>query len=309
MSGRKEAKGRRSFLKTTAGLCAVGVQETLAPRPLIRLWTSARTIKEELSVTGLRELHEKMSGYAGRGDVPGLVTLVSRGEEADVAAFGVRSVGGEGSQKVQRDTIFRIASMTKAITAVATMMLVESGNVRLDEPVDRLLPELANRKVLKRPDGPLDGTVPAKRAITVRDLLTFQLGLGLILGPPDSIPLMKKMYELQVGVTPFPAQMPLAPDEWIKRLGSLPLAHQPGESWLYHTGSDVLGLLIARASGQPLGTFFRERIFEPLGMKDTGFSVSANKMNRFVACYAARRSVEQAICVSVRRRRIGFDRG
>jgi CubicO group peptidase (beta-lactamase class C family) len=163
---------------------------------------------------------------------------------------------------------------------------MEAGKLKLDEPVDRLLPELANRRVLKRAGGTLDETIPAKRAITVRDLLTFELGLGFIVGPPDGCPILKKMYELQVGITPFPAQMPLAPDEWMKRLGSLPLAYQPGESWLYHTGSDVLGVLIRRASGQPLEAFFREHIFEPLGMKDTGFSVPAEKMDRFVSCYA-----------------------
>src|SRR4029077_19940175 len=172
------------------------------------------------------------------------------------------------------------------ITAVATMILVEESKVHLDEPVDQLLPELANRKVLKRVNGPRDEPIPAKRPITVRDLLTFQLGLGLLLAPPDSHPIVKAMYERQVGVTPFPAQMPHPPDEWMRRLGSLPLMYQPGESWLYHTGSDVLGVLIARASSQSLETFFRERIFEPLGMKDTSFSVPAAKLDRFVSCYS-----------------------
>jgi CubicO group peptidase (beta-lactamase class C family) len=139
---------------------------------------------------------------------------------------------------------------------------------------------------LKRPDSPLDETVPTKRPITVRDLLTFRLGTGLLLADPATHPIVKKMYELQVGVTPFPAQMPLTPDEWMKNLGSLPLAYQPGESWLYHTGSEILGVLIARASGQTLKRFFRERIFEPLGMKDTGFSVPSNKLDRFGPCYS-----------------------
>jgi CubicO group peptidase (beta-lactamase class C family) len=295
MSEQECQKDRRSFLKMATGACALGAQGTLAPSTLMGAWTGAdmgptndkarEGAKDELSAAGLREMHETISGYVERGDVPGLVTLVSRGERTSVDALGVRSLGGPAKQAVQRDTIFRIASMTKVITAVATMMLVEAGNLKLDEPVDRLLPELANRRVLKRVDGPLDETVPAKRAITVRDLLTFQLGLGFVLGPPDGSPIMKKMYELQVGVTPFPAQMPLAPDEWMKRLGSLPLAYQPGKSWLYHTGSEVLSVLIARASGQPLETFFRDRIFEPLGMKDTGFSVPAEKMERFVSCY------------------------
>ncbi len=238
-----------------------------------------------LSATALRHLRDVMSGYVERSEVPGLVTLVSRGDETNVDAFGERSTGGAGSQSVCRETIFRIASMTKPITAIATMILVEESKLHLDEPVDRLLPELANRNVLKRVDGPLDDTVPARRSITVRDLLTYQLGLGFLLASPDTHPIVKAMYEREVGATPFPAQMPHPPDEWMRRLGTLPLMYQPGESWLYNTGSDVLGVLIARAAGRPLETFFRERIFEPLGMKDTSFSVPAGKLDRFVSCY------------------------
>jgi CubicO group peptidase (beta-lactamase class C family) len=239
-----------------------------------------------LSATALRHLRDVMSGYVERNEVPGLVTLVSRGDDTHVDAHGKRSTSETGSQSVRRDTIFRIASMSKPITAIATMILVEESKLHLDEPVDRLLPELANRKVLKRVDGPLDDTVPARRSITVRDLLTFQWGLGFLLAPPDTHPIVKAMYEREVGVTPYPAQMPHPPDEWMRRLGTLPLIYQPGESWLYHTGSDVLGVLIARATGRPLDTFFRERIFEPLGMKDTGFCVPAGKVDRFVSCYS-----------------------
>ncbi|HXN65947.1 MAG TPA: serine hydrolase domain-containing protein [Candidatus Acidoferrales bacterium] len=237
------------------------------------------------SATALRHLRDVISGYVERSEVPGLVTLVSRRGETNVDALGKRSTGA-GSQSVRRDTIFRIASMTKPITAVATMILVEESKLHLDEPVDRLLPELANRNVLKRVDGPLDDTVPARRSITVRDLLTFQLGLGFLLAPPDTHPIVKAMYERGVGVTPFPAEMPHSPDEWIRHLGTLPLIYQPGESWLYHTGSDALGVLIARAAGRPLETFFRERIFEPLGMKDTSFYVPSDKLDRFVSCYS-----------------------
>ena len=239
-----------------------------------------------LSAAALRHLRDVMSGYVERSEVPGLVTLVSRRDETNVDALGERSTGGAGSQSVRRDTIFRIASMSKPITAIATMILVEESKLHLDEPVDRLLPELANRRVLKRVDGPLDDTVPARRSITVRDLLTFQWGLGFLLAPPDTHPIVKAMYEREVGATPFPAQMPHPPDEWMRRLGTLPLMYQPGESWLYNTGSDVLGVLIARAAGRPLETFFRERIFEPLGMKDTSFSVPAGKLDRFVSCYS-----------------------
>ncbi len=237
-----------------------------------------------LSKSRLRRMHEVMAGHVERGDMPGLVALVSRRGEAHVDAIGMQAVGG--SAPMRRDTIFRIASMTKPITAAATMILVEECKLRLDEPIDRALPELADRKVLKRLDGRLDDTVPAKRSITVRDLLTFRMGFGSIMAPPGTYPIQKAMRDLQIGGDgpPKPLTTP-APDEWIRRLGTLPLVHQPGEKWMYNTGSDVLGVLIARVAGQPFDAFLRERIFEPLGMKDTGFSVPAEKLDRLPGCY------------------------
>jgi CubicO group peptidase (beta-lactamase class C family) len=218
-----------------------------------------------LSKARLGRVHDVMAGYVERGEVPGIVTLVSRRGEVHVDAVGMKAVGG--SDMIRRDTIFRITSMTKPITAVATMILVEECKLRLDEPVERLLPELAGRRVLKRLDGPLDDTVPANRPITVRDLLTFRMGFGIIMGPPDVYPIQKAVSEQQiVGFGPPNPSTPHAPDEWIRRLATLPLMHRPGEKWMYNTGPYVLGVLIARASGQPLGTFFRERILEPLGM-------------------------------------------
>ncbi len=231
----------------------------------------------------LDRMHDVMAGYVERGEVPGMVTLVSRRGEVHVDAIGLKAVGGR--DPIRRDTIFRIASMTKPITAAATMILVEECKLRLDEPVDRLLPELADRKVLKRLDGPLDDTVPEKRPITVRDLLTFRMGFGLVLAPPDTYPIQKAMREQQIVIPSWPATMLLMPDEWIRRLGTLPLMRQPGEGWMYNTGSDVLGVLIARASGQPFEAFLRERILAPLGMNDTGFSVPKAKLNRLASCY------------------------
>jgi CubicO group peptidase (beta-lactamase class C family) len=227
--------------------------------------------KGGLSKTRLDRMHGLMAGYVERGDVPGVVTLVSRRGEVHVDAIGMKAVGE--SDPIRHDTIFRISSMTKPITAAASMILVEECTVRLDEPVDRLLPELANRKVLKRLDARLDDTVPANRAITLRDLLTFRMGFGQMMAPPDAYPILKSASELQIGMGPPQPSTTPGSDEWIRRLGTLPLMHQPGEKWMYNAGSDVLGVLIARASGQPLETFLRERLFEPLGMKDTGFSV------------------------------------
>jgi CubicO group peptidase (beta-lactamase class C family) len=235
-----------------------------------------------LSEARLGRLHELMAGYVEREELPGLVSLVGRRGEAHVDAVGMTSVGG--SDPIRHDTIFRISSMTKPITAVATMILVEDCRLRLDEPVDRLLPELADRRVLKRLDGPLDDTVPANRAITVRDLLTFRMGFGMVMGSPDAYPILRAVNELLGQGPPQPQAAP-APDEWIRRLGTLPLMHQPGEQWMYNTGSDVLGVLIARASDTDLEAFLRERIFDPLGMKDTGFSVPAMKLGRFAISY------------------------
>ena len=236
-----------------------------------------------LSRVRLGRMHDIMAGYVERGEVPGIVTLVSRRCEVHVDAIGMKAVGG--LDPMRRDTIFRISSMTKPITAVATMILVEECKVRLDESVDRLLPELAGRKVLKRVDGPLQDTVPANRPITVRDLLTFRMGFGQMMAPPDAYPILKAASELQIGMGPPAPSATPAPDEWIRRLGTLPLMHQPGEKWMYNTGSDVLGVLIARASGQPLETFFRDRIFEPLGMKDTSFSVQDTKLDWLATSY------------------------
>jgi CubicO group peptidase (beta-lactamase class C family) len=236
-----------------------------------------------LSKARLGRMHDVMVGYVERGEVPGLVTLVSRRGEVHIDAIGTKTVGD--SDPIRRDTIFRISSMTKPITAAATMILVEECKVRLDEPVDRWLPELAERKVLKRLDGPLDDTVPANRPITVRDLLTFRMGFGQMMAPPDAYPILKAANEQQIGMgPPSPSTLP-APDEWMRRLGTLPLMHQPGEKWMYNTGSDVLGVLIARASGQPFETFLRERLFEPLGMKDTGFSVPTASLDRLATSY------------------------
>ncbi len=236
-----------------------------------------------LSKARLGRMHEVMAGYVERGEVPGLVTLVSRRGEVHVDAIGMKALGGK--DPLRRDTIFRIASMTKPITAAAAMILIEECKLRLDERVERLLPELANRQVVKRLDGPLDDTVPAHRPITVRELLTFRLGYGIVMAPPGKYPIQKAMDELLLGQGPPSPQKPPAPDEWIRRLGTLPLMHQPGEKWMYHTGSDVLGVLLSRAAGQPLEIFLRERLFEPLGMKDTSFSVPAAKIDRLATSY------------------------
>ena len=224
-----------------------------------------------------------MRGYVERGELAGVVTLLCRHDEVQVEAIGAQSLAT--ATPIQRDTIFRIASMTKPITAAAAMILVEEAKLRLDEPVDRWLPELAERKVVRGIDSPLDDTVPAKRPITLRDLLTFRLGLGAVMAFPDVYPIQKAIAE--AGIAPGPRPLSFSADEFMARVGGLPLVHQPGEQWMYHTGSDILGVLIARAAGMSLGDFLQERIFEPLAMKDTGFSVPEAKLDRLASCYHA----------------------
>jgi CubicO group peptidase (beta-lactamase class C family) len=242
-----------------------------------------------ISQAGLDRMHAAMASHVERGDRPGIVTLLSRGDDVYADAIGHLAFGG--GAPMRRDTLFRIASMTKPVSGAAAMMLVEEGKLNLDEPVDRLLPELANRKVLKRLDGPIDDTVPANRPILVSDLLTLRMGMGAIFADRE-YPIMKAMNELGVAVGPWLPKAP-SPDAWIRNLGSLPLMRQPGEAWMYDTGLTVLGVLIARASGQPLETFFRERIFEPLGMRDTGFSVPAEKLDRLATCYMRNPATEK----------------
>jgi CubicO group peptidase (beta-lactamase class C family) len=236
-----------------------------------------------LSKSRLARMRSVMAGYVERGEVPGLVLAVSRRGESVIEPIGAIDPDGTPARA---DTIFRISSMTKPITAAAAMMCVEECKLRLDEPVDRLLPELADRVVLRQLDGPLDDTVPAERPITVRDLLTFVWGFGMVIAPPGSYPIQRAMDELELGQGAPDPVVPPAPDEWIRRLGTLPLMHQPGAGWMYHTGSDVLGVLIARATGQPFEEFLRERILEPLKMADTGFSVPAANLSRLATGYA-----------------------
>ncbi|WJR77570.1 serine hydrolase domain-containing protein [Bradyrhizobium sp. NP1] len=233
-----------------------------------------------LSAARLGRMHEVMAAHVAAGAMPGLVTLVSRGGDIHVDVIGRQAFGGA---PMRRDTIFRITSMTKPVTAVAAMILVEECRLRLDDPVDRWLPELADRKVLRAIDAAVDDTVPAQRAITLRDLLTFRFGLGMIMAFPDRYPIQRAIAE--AGFAPGPVFPAFAPDELMRRYGALPLAYQPGERWLYNAGTEILSVLIARAAGMSFGQFLRERIFVPLGMKDTAFHVPAEKRDRFATSY------------------------
>jgi CubicO group peptidase (beta-lactamase class C family) len=235
--------------------------------------------------SGLQRLHDVMARHVDDDTAGGVAWLAARGDHIETGTVGSLT-RGESGNKVRRDSIFRIASMTKPIVAVAALLLVEDCVLRLEDPVDDLLPELADRKVLVDGRGRLDGdTVPARRPITLHDLLTFRLGLGMDFDAPWPQPLLEEMARLGLGSGPPEPRTPPAPDEWIRRLATLPLLYQPGERWLYHIGADVLGVLVARAAGQRLEDFLRERVFEPLGMVDTGFCTG--DLDRLGSCYGA----------------------
>ena len=229
----------------------------------------------------LDRMRAAMQHHVDHGWAPGLVTSIHHRGLQHVEAIGTMAFDNDAPMR--RDTIFRLASMTKPITAVAAMMLVEACRMRLDDPVDEWLPELANRKVLRTFESPLDDTVPARRAITVRDLLTFRSGYGEVGFVSPGCPLQKAMMEARLPLTEW--IFAGTPDEFMRRLGALPLAFQPGERWLYHMSAEVLGVLISRVSGMPLGRFLGERLFEPLGMKDTAFHVPEGRMDRLPPCY------------------------
>ena len=237
-----------------------------------------------LSKSRLERMHRVLSGYVERKEMPGLVALVSHHDDVHVETLGNLSFGHSAPMK--RDTIFRIASISKPITAAAAMILVEECKLRLDESIEAWLPELANRRVLKSISSQLDDTVPAQRAITVRDVQTSCMGFGSVMAMPDTYPIQKFIREYRIGGDgpPRPSQMPSA-EEWLQKLGSLPLIAQPGERWMYHVSVELLGVLIARVAGQSLGTFLRERIFDPLGMKDTAFHLPPEKIERLPELY------------------------
>jgi CubicO group peptidase (beta-lactamase class C family) len=222
-----------------------------------------------------------LRGHVEGGSMPGLVAMVSQRGREHVEAIGTHAFGSE--VPMRRDTLFRLASMTKPITAVGAMILVEECRVRLDDPVDPWLPELKDRQVLRTIESPLHDTIPAKRRITLRDLLTFRAGYGEVGFLSPTCPLQRAMMEARLPLSAWPFAG--TADEFMKRLGSLPLAHQPGERWLYHMGAEILGVLIARVWGKPLSEFFRQRVFDPLGMRDTGFQVPEAKIDRLPTCY------------------------
>ena len=215
------------------------------------------------------------NGAVETGDVPGVVTLVWQGGRIlDVHACGVADVAN--GRPMEREAIFPIASMSKPVTVAAALRLTEQGKLGLEDPIARWAPEFADMRVLKRPDGPLEDTYPAPRAITVEDLMTHRSGLtyGFTSGSPLAAALLKTFG--------FGIDSAMHPDAWMKALAALPLACAPGERFEYGHSIDVLGFIVGRAAGCSFQEAIRRALFEPLGMADTGFWVPPGKRERFV---------------------------
>ena len=226
----------------------------------------------------MADLHGTLLRFVDNGTLPGAVGLVARGNRTEVAVVGSLAVGGA---PMTDDSIFRLASTTKPITAAAVMMLVEDGRIGLDDPVGRWLPELADPKVVRTAASPVEDVVPAARPITVFDLLTMRAGYGF---PSDfTLPAVQSLSAVQKDGREVQSYPP--PDVWMAELAKVPLLYQPGEAWLYDTCSTLQGVLIARVSGQSLPDFLSERLFAPLGMADTGFEVPEAKRDRFTSYY------------------------
>lgn len=269
-SERRKIDRTRRALLTSAGFL-------LASSSLPSRSNTMHTVTPDLAA-----LQHSMNARVDAGEIAGATWLVHHGEGTHVASAGTFEMNGSGAP-MERDTIFRVASITKPVTGALAMMLVEEGLLTLDRPVDDFLPELANRKVLKRIDGPLDDTVPANRPVTLRHLLTMTFGLGAIMVFPDAYPIQKAMRK--AGVAPSWVLPKMSPDQYMQQLAALPLAAHPGEKFLYNNGLDVAGILIERVTGERLSTLMKARLFEPLDMKDTDFFVPPEKQHRLPPLY------------------------
>jgi CubicO group peptidase (beta-lactamase class C family) len=240
---------------------------------------------------GLAQIPPALQAVVDAGDLSGFVTLIWRkGEEAQVAAIGHRDIAAKAP--MTRDTLFRIASMSKPVTSIAALMLLEEGKLRLDDPITKWLPEFSGMQVLKDAAGPVEDTYPAARDITVEDLMTHRAGLAYAF---TSVGPIAQAHEDRLGP---PLGTPLTPDAWLEALGGLPLSYPPGERFHYSHATEVLGFLVARIEGKPLGQVLKDRIFGPLGMTDTDFWAPAAKRDRMARLYRMNPDTEKLEDVS-----------
>jgi len=203
----------------------------------------------------------------GAGLVPGAVVGVRHRGETTFDVTG--TIEPSGADLLGSDALVRISSNTKPMIAALTLLLAQDGVLALEDPVQRFVPELADRRVLRRLDGSLHETEPARRPVTIEDLLTMRMGFGWVF--ESECPAVVQATELELGFGPPDPQKPPPPEEWVARFATLPLLEQPGSVWRYELAFAVLGVLLARAADRPLDVLLADRLFAPLGMTDTGF--------------------------------------
>ena len=269
----------RALVVASLGAYGVAAQQAAPPKPAVATAAAASIAPESVGISteGLARLHRGMQGYVDRHEAGGIVTLIARdGKVVDVHASGFQDV--ESKTPMKPDTIFRIASMTKPITSVAVMMLVEDGKMLLTDPVSKFIPAFRGQQVM----GEGGATAPARRDITIRDLLAHRSGLsyGFLNGGPVGNAYRKE------GVTDGLTTTSMTLEEGINKLAAQPLLVQPGSAWNYSLSDDVLGRVVEVASGQSFDVFLRERIIKPLGMVDTDFNVPDSKWPRMATVYS-----------------------
>lgn len=269
---------RPNSILTAAVLC---VALALAPAAYAQMLPRARPEAVGLSSERLKRLSETLNGYVREGKLPGGVVLVARrGKVAYTEAFGQRD--REAASPMREDSIFRIASQTKALVSVGVMMLQEEGRLLISDPVGKYLPEFRETTVAVAKQGGGYEVIKAKRPVTIRDLLTHTAGVGYGGG------LARDRWEAAKITGWYFADRDEPVGATVARMAALPFEAQPGERWVYGYSTDILGALIERASGQPLDAFLRARIFEPLAMKDTSFYLPESKAERFAVVYSAK---------------------
>ena len=225
-------------------------------------------------------LRAAVGGHVAEGELPGVIMAASQGGDVRVETVGTALPGGVA---LAPDAVVRISSMTKALTGALAMALVEEGALGPGDRVDRWIPELADRRVLRRVDGPPEDTVPADRPVTVEDLLTMRMGFGFV--TDSACPVLDLAAQAGLGIGPPDPANPLTPDAWIARFAKLPLMQQPGADWMYDLAYGVLGVVLARAAGRPLDELMQDRLLGPLGMEDTGFAAPQHALERLIPCY------------------------
>lgn len=263
--------------------CMISVDETtrLAPVAPLAHGTIINDAPHGISQARLKVLDDVMKQYVADGKLAGAVVMIHQdGREVFSEAYGWRD--REAGDRMEEDDIFRIASQTKALTSVAIMMMMEEGKLLLDDPVSKFLPEWSKTTVAVAKEGGGYDVVPAKRAITIRDLLSHSAGISYGTGPGE-----KAWRDAGIFGWYF-ADKTVPVSEIVAKMPALPMAAQPGEQWVYGYNTDILGVVVEKLSGKSLDVFFKERLIDPLGMTDTSFCLPPGKSDRLAVVYSAK---------------------